>query len=248
MGVLNLTPDSFSDGNEYASKKDALAHAHRMIDEGADFIDVGGESTRPGSTPITEEEELSRVIDVIRELSSTSNIPISIDTMKPAVAEASLKAGASIINDVGGLREERMIEIAKEYDPRVVIVHMFGSPATFTTRTMEGNAAEEIKRFLSERAEYAISIGVDEKNIIVDPGVGFGKTAEQDLFIIQNSGFFSDRYPVLIGPSRKRFLSNYYQWIDKDIATAAAALIAYESGASIVRVHNVSATRSIFER
>jgi len=248
MGILNLTPDSFSDGGEYRTKKTALAHAYRMIDEGADIIDVGGESTRPGSDPVPAEEEIERVIDVIKELSSTADVPISIDTTKPAVAEVSIRGGASIINDVGGLREERMIGIAKEYDAPVVIVHMYGVPKTFASHTMEGHAKEEIKRFLNERAEHAVSSGIKESNIIVDPGVGFGKTAEQDIFIVENSGWFSDRYPVLIGPSRKRFLSQYYPGMDKDKATAAAAAAAFESGASILRVHNVSETLSLLEK
>ena len=248
MGILNLTPDSFSDGGIFQSKKSALEHAYRMIDEGADMIDVGGESTRPGASPITEEDEIARVVDVVKELSRTANVPISIDTSKPAVAEASLKAGASIINDVGGLRDERMIEIAKAFDSPVVIVHMFGTPKTFATHTMEGDAGEEIKRFLSGRAEFALRKGIGGSNIIVDPGIGFGKTSEQDMFIINNSGWFSDKYPVLIGPSRKRFLSQYYEGMDKDKATAAAAAAAAKSGASMLRVHNVSEVLSALKK
>ena len=247
VGILNLTPDSFSDGGEHLSKKDALEHAFMMVDSGADILDIGGESTRPGSDPVSEEEELKRVIDVIKELAPSVGIPISIDTTKPSVAERSLIAGAAIINDVCGLRNEEMIRTAIEYDAPAIIVHMYGIPKTFATVTMKGDANAEIKRFLSDRAEYAISKGMNKKNIVLDPGVGFGKTAEQDMSIIKNSGWFSDDYPVLIGPSRKKFLSHYYPEADKDEATAAVSKIAATNGARLLRVHNVSEVLSFLK-
>ena len=245
MGILNLTPDSFSDGGLFLSPEEALKHAYQMADNGADIIDIGGESSRPGSNPVPAEEEIERVVGVIKELAPTLNIPISIDTSKPRVAEMSIKAGASIINDIFGLSDGLMTAIAVAYDVPAVIVHMHGSPQTFGTETMGGNALDEIKRFLAERARNAIDKGMKESNIIVDPGVGFGKTADQDMNIIKNSGWFSDRFPVLIGPSRKRFLSKYYPGMDADDATAAASVTAAENGARILRVHNVSKVASL---
>ncbi|AIZ55940.1 dihydropteroate synthase [Candidatus Methanoplasma termitum] len=247
VGILNLTPDSFSDGGKYLSKKDALEHAHFLIRSGADIIDIGGESTRPGSDAVTVEEELSRVIDVIEELASTTDVPLSIDTTKPVVAEASLNAGAVMINDISGLREEAMIRTAIEYDAAVVITHMHGTPKTFLFDTMRGDANGEIKRFLGDRAEYATGKGMKEGNIIIDPGIGFGKTAEQDMSIIENSGWFSDRYPILIAPSRKKFLSKYCPDMDKDQATAVVSGIAAENGAGLLRVHNVPLVLSYLE-
>ncbi|MCL2510099.1 MAG: dihydropteroate synthase, partial [Methanomassiliicoccaceae archaeon] len=235
-----LTPDSFSDGGAYFSAEDALKHAFDMIESGADIIDVGGESSRPGSDPVSEEEELERVIAVIEQLAPTINAPISIDTTKPRVAELSIKAGASIINDIHGLRDDRMTDVAISYDIPAVVVHMHGNPKTFATDFMKGDALNEIKSFLNERAAHAVGRGMDENNIIVDPGIGFGKTAEQNMNIIKNSGWFSDRYPVLVGPSRKRFLSRAYPGMDADEATAAASVTAAENGAGILRVHNVS--------
>ena len=240
MGILNLTPDSFSDGGEYFSKESALEHAHYLADSGADIIDIGGESSRPGADSISEEEEIERVIGAIKEIAPTVDIPISIDTTKPRVAELSLRAGAMIINDISGLRDESMIDVAVSHDAPAVIVHMHGTPKTFRTDMMKGEALAEIKRFLNERAECAVGRGLKEKNIILDPGVGFGKAPEQDMSIIKNSGSFSDKYPVLIVPSRKRFLSVYHPDMDKDEATAAASATAAESGARILRVHNVS--------
>ena len=239
MGILNVTPDSFSDGGAHFSKKSALEHAYRLIGDGADILDIGGESTRPGSDPVPEEEEIGRVIGVIKELAPTVGVPISIDTSKPRVAEEAVKAGASVINDIRGLRDEEMVNVAISYDIPAVIMHMHGTPKTLGTDTMEGDAMSEIKRFLSERAEHAVGRGMKEKNVILDPGVGFGKTAEQDMRIIENSGWFGGGYPVLIGPSRKRFLSQYYPGMDKDEATAAVSRTAADSGADILRVHDV---------
>ncbi len=244
---MNITPDSFSDGGAYLSKKDALAHAYCLADGGADIIDVGGESTRPGSSPITEKEELERVIGVISELAPSLSIPISIDTSKPAVAEEAVKAGASIINDICGLRDDKMMDIAAAYGVPAVITHMHGSPKTFKTDMMGGDALAAIKGFLEERAAHAVSRGVRESNLILDPGVGFGKTPEQDMAIIENSGWFGGPHTVLIGPSRKRFLASYYPGIDGDEATAAACIKAADSGAGILRVHNVRKIISALE-
>ncbi|MCL2032436.1 MAG: dihydropteroate synthase [Methanomassiliicoccaceae archaeon] len=244
MGILNVTPDSFSDGGAYLSKESALERAYHLIDEGADMLDVGGESSRPGSDTVTEEEEIRRVIGVIRDLVPTVDIPISIDTAKPHVAEEAVSAGASLINDIWGLRDETMADIAISNDIPAVIMHMHGTPKTLGTDTMEGDALSEIKRFLSKRAEHVISKGMKERNIILDPGVGFGKTHEQSMMIVENSGWFSSAYPVLIGPSRKRFLSHYYPDMETDEATASASVTAADNGARILRVHNVGKVRS----
>ncbi|MDR1955088.1 MAG: dihydropteroate synthase [Candidatus Methanoplasma sp.] len=244
MGILNVTPDSFSDGGAHFSKKDALEHAYRLIDEGADIVDVGGESTRPGSDPVSEEEELKRVIGVIKELAPTVGVPISIDTAKPRVADGSVKAGASMVNDIWGLRNEAMADVVISRGVPAVIMHMHGTPKTLAADTMEGDALAEIKRFLDERAEHMVSRGMDKRNIILDPGVGFGKTAEQNMAIVSDSGRFGGDHTVLIGPSRKRFLSQYYPDTDKDDATAIVSKIAADSGAGILRVHDVRKVRS----
>ncbi len=247
MGILNVTPDSFSDGGRFLSKDDALAHAFELIDDGADIIDIGGESTRPGSDPTSLEEELSRVIPVIEELSASSDVPISIDTMKPEVAERSLAAGASIINDICGIRDERMADVVLKNDANVIIMHMHGTPKTLGTDIMGNDFMNEIKGFLDERAAYLIERGLDSRNVILDPGVGFGKDAEQNMRIIMNSGWFSDKYPVLIGPSRKRFLTNNFPDMERDEATLKASDLAVKSGASILRVHNVKKAVSHFK-
>jgi len=239
MGILNVTPDSFSDGGAHFSKKSALEHAYRLIGDGADILDIGGESTRPGSDPVPEEEEIGRVVGVIKDLAPTIGAPISVDTSKPRVAEEAVKAGASIVNDVWGLRDERMVSLAVSYGVPAVIMHMHGTPKTLGTDMMEGDALPEIRRFLLGRAEHAVGRGMDERNIILDPGVGFGKTAEQDMRIVENSGWFGGGYPVLIGPSRKRFLSRYYPGMDRDEATAVVSGTAADSGADILRVHDV---------
>ncbi|MDR1405131.1 MAG: dihydropteroate synthase [Candidatus Methanoplasma sp.] len=246
MGILNITPDSFSDGGRYLRKDMALEHAYGLIDQGADAIDIGGESTRPGADPVPEDEELKRVIPIIKELSPTVDVPISVDTTKPKVAEESIKAGASVINDICGFGDDRMISVAVSYDVPAIIMHMHGSPKTLGTYVMNGDFMTEIKKFLDGRAEHAVRMGMNERNIILDPGVGFGKTAEQNMHIIRNSGSFGEKYPVLIGPSRKRFLAQCFPSLERDEATAAASKTAADSGADILRVHNVSATLSHF--
>jgi dihydropteroate synthase len=244
MGIVNVTPDSFSEGGAHASRKSALEHAQHLIEQGADLIDVGGESTRPGAEPVSEREEYKRVIEIIEELAQTTDVPISVDTSKPFVAEEAVKVGAGIINDVSGFRNEAMIDVAISYDVMGVIMHMHGTPKTFMTDMMEGNALDEIKRFLDERERYVVGRGMDEKNIIIDPGIGFGKTADQDMKIIENSKWFSSKHPVMVGPSRKRFLSQFYPNIDRDEATVLASKKAADSGARILRVHDVRKVRA----
>jgi len=246
MGILNVTPDSFSDGDMYCTKESAVKHVLELIDQGADIIDIGGESTRPGSDPVPVEDELLRVIPVLKELVPLINVPISVDTMKSQVAEAALSVGASIINDIRGLTDSSMLALAVSSDVPVVIMHMHGTPKTLGTDLMEGSVLRPIKRFLDDRITAALDAGMKEKNIILDPGVGFGTTPDQNMDIIKNCSFFSDKYPILIGASRKRFLSVKFPGMERDEASAEAAKIAVKSGADIVRVHNVAITKKMF--
>ena len=244
MGILNLTPDSFSDGGLHYPDG-AVEHALSMIDAGADIIDIGGESTRPGSDPVSAEEEIGRIVPVIKELSSVTSVPISVDTMKTEVAQAALDAGADIINDVNGLRSEGMMELVASAGVPAIIMHMKGVPKTMQLEPMEGKVTDEIARFLRSRMEDARACGI--KDIVLDPGVGFGKTTEQNMEIIDNSSSFSFGCPVLIGASRKRFLSDVFPGVDRDEATVRISLRALDAGADIIRVHNVAMMRKALE-
>ena len=236
MGILNVTPDSFSDGGLYY-RKGAVEHALEMIDAGADIIDIGGESTRPGSDPVSSEEEIRRIVPVIKELSSVSDVPISVDTMKTDVAEAALDAGADILNDVNGLRSEGMMDLAASAGVPVIIMHMKGMPKTMQQEPLGVDDIGEIVSFLKERCDSAMDHGI--KDIILDPGVGFGKTSELNLRMIDESSSFSFGHSVLIGASRKRFLSDIYPGMNRDEATVKVSLRALDAGADIIRVHNV---------
>jgi dihydropteroate synthase len=236
MGILNMTPDSFSDGGMH--KDDALQYAYGMIDAGADIIDIGGESTRPGAVPVPADAEIRRIIQIVKDLSSTSDVTISVDTMKTEVAAKALDAGADIINDVNGLRSEGMAELIASAGVPVVIMHMNGMPSTMQDNPMGIDRNQEIISFLKERVDYALNCGI--KDIILDPGIGFGKTPELNMHIIDNVSEYSLGYPVLIGASRKRFLREYYKDTDADEATVNVSLRAVKSGADIVRVHNVA--------
>lgn len=236
MGILNVTPDSFSDGGKYY-RGGAVEHALQMIDDGADVIDIGGESTRPGSSPVTAEEEMSRIIPVIRELSALTDIPISVDTMKTEVAEAALDAGADIINDVYGLRAEGMMELAGSSGAQVIIMHMHGTPETMQIDPISENAVGIVSDFFRERIESALDHGV--KDMILDPGVGFGKTYDQNMELIDHASDLSFGYPVLIAASRKKFLGHFYPGTECDEATVKISMRAIEHGANMVRVHNV---------
>ena len=237
MGILNMTPDSFSDGG--AHKEDALEFALGMADAGADIIDIGGESTRPGAMPVPADEEIRRIVPIIRELSSISDVTISVDTMKTEVASKALDAGADIINDVYGLRAEGMMELIASAGVPAIIMHMSGMPSTMQNDPLDVDSDQCIIDFLRERKECALDHGI--KDIIMDPGIGFGKTPELNMHIIDNSSEYSLGCPVLIGASRKRFLSNYYPNMDADEATVKISMRAIRSGADMVRVHNVPA-------
>lgn len=241
MGILNVTPDSFSDGGLWNDPQRAREHASEMISQGADIIDIGAESTRPGADSVSEEDELSRLVPVLKALEGNVSIPLSVDTMKAGVARKAVEAGVAVINDVSGLADPEMASVAAETGVPIVLMSNYGNPKTFRTVFIEGDAIQFAKRYLSERIETARDAGVPDYNIIVDPGIGFGTTSEQSAEIVENSGEFGfGRYPVLIGPSRKRFLADRYPGMERDEATAEACVTAFGSGADILRVHNVA--------
>ena len=240
MGILNVTPDSFSDGNLFLNPKKAVGHAKQMVKDGADIIDIGGESSRPGSEPVSEEEELGRVSQIIKKLAKETNIPISIDTCKPKVAEECIKLGASVINDINGLRDEKMIKVAAKYKVPAVIMHMQGSPKAMQNNPFYKDVVKEIKEFFKAQIGKAKQAGI--KDIIIDPGIGFGKTAGHNLQIFKNLNKFKGlKCPILVGPSRKSFIGNItgLPANERLEGTLAAISIAVFNGANIVRVHDV---------
>lgn len=238
MGILNVTPDSFSDGGLRMDADAAAEYAFRMMDDGAEIIDIGAESTRPGFTPVPAEEEVRRLIPVLERISESASVPISVDTMKAETARAALSAGADIINDVNALRSPGMAELVAEADVPVIIMHMPGDPASVHGSEMADPVIPAIRDYLSERIEYAVSSGIRRDNIIADPGVGFGKTMEQNIEIVENLDHLDLGVPVLAGLSRKRFLSVMYPGMDRDEATVLASSKAAEKGADILRVHD----------
>ncbi len=254
MGILNVTPDSFSDGGKYNSISLAVKHAKKMVDDGADIIDIGGESTRPGAKKISKETELKRILPVIKKLSKEIDIPISVDTYKSEVAEKCINAGASMINDITALREdEKLASIVKRYKVPICLMHMLGTPENMQKNPVYSNVINEIKDFLKKRCEYATKKGISKDKIIIDPGIGFGKRTgsgiEDNCTILANiSEFKKLGYPVLSGASRKTFLGNIsgknkLKPIDRLQESIATACILSYNGADIVRVHDVKETR-----
>ncbi|GIU92113.1 MAG: dihydropteroate synthase [Acidimicrobiia bacterium] len=246
MGIVNVTPDSFSDGGSFLDPDQAVAHARRLVDEGAHLVDVGGESTRPGAEPVPEAEELRRVIPVVRELAA-SGVRVSIDTRKPKVAEAALEAGAVVINDVSGLTDPAMRRLAAESGAGVVVMHMKGDPRTMQSQAVYTDVVAEVADFLRRRAEEAVAEGVHPEAVCVDPGIGFGKTTEHNLLLLRDlPAIVALGYPVLVGTSRKSFLgaiTGRENPADRDLATAVTVALAVERGAHAVRVHDVAAAR-----
>ena len=242
MGVLNVTPDSFSDGGRWSDPAAAVAHAFDLVDQGADIIDIGGESTRPGAPPVPAGEELSRLLPVLRDLVPSLSVPVSVDTMKAPVAERCVSLGAEIVNDVLGLRGEGMLELCASTGVHAVVMHMNGMPDSMPA-AMEGDFMSQIRGFLRERAAAALDAGVRPDRLVMDPGIGFGKDPAQNSLILESSSYFSDGHPVLSGSSRKRFLAVRYPGMDRDEASAEAARVAADSGADIVRVHDVARAR-----
>ena len=248
MGILNVTPDSFSDGGRFLSLKDAVEHAFRLVDEGADILDVGGESSRPGSLPIPASVEMDRIVPLIIEIAPSLSIPISVDTCKWEVAEVALDAGAQLINDICGLSDERMVQTVMDRNATAIVMHMHGTPETLATDLMRGDAMSEIKSFFDRRMNGLLDAGIRKENLIVDPGIGFGKTSSQDMEILSEPKRFGSEYPVLIGHSRKRFLSHGFPDASRDEATHIASIITSDAGADIIRVHDVNGTRNALLR
>ena len=247
MGILNVTPDSFSDGGQFLKVENAFDHSVKMIEEGADIIDIGGESTKPFADPVSTDEELSRVIPVIEKIRSEYDILISIDTTKSKVAEEAITAGANIINDVSAMEiDENMLQVAKNYNSPIIMMHMKGIPKNMQNNPTYDHLITEIKDYLSSRVKCAINAGIDKKNIIIDPGIGFGKSVEHNFEIINNLDSFVDLgFPVLLGASRKSFIGLTLDVEEKDRleGSIAANVIGLQKGAKIFRVHDVLAAK-----
>ncbi len=241
MGILNVTPDSFYDGGKFTDFSAAHAHALEMIKEGADIIDVGGESTRPGADPVFEDVEISRTVPVIEKLSSSTETMLSIDTSKAAVAEAALRAGAGMVNDISGLTfDEKMADTVAKFDASVVIMHIQGTPRTMQLAPRYDDLMGEIISFFEERSAYAVDAGIKKEKIILDPGIGFGKTLDDNYRIINNIHRIKELgYPVLIGLSRKSLIGKLIGEEDRLPATIALNAVAIQQGADIIRVHDV---------
>ncbi|MBI3378092.1 MAG: dihydropteroate synthase [Nitrospirae bacterium] len=250
MGILNVTPDSFSDGGQYFNRGLAIKRAHEMVEEGADIIDIGGESTRPGYEPVPLEEEISRTIPVIEALAKNIKVPISIDTYKAEVAKRALDAGASIVNDTSGLRfDPEMPKVVSQYKVPVVIMHIKGTPKNMQVNPTYEALIPEIMDYFRESIRLAVESGIAEEKIIIDPGIGFGKTFGHNLEIIKNLREFTLlEKPLLVGPSRKAFIGKILgdaTASERLEGTAAAVAISILNGANIIRVHDVKEMKKV---
>ena len=249
MGVVNVTPDSFSDGGRFLRPQDAIAQARKLVEEGADILDIGGESSRPGAEEVTEQEELDRVAPVIEAIAEELDVPVSIDTYKPAVAAECLALGASMVNDITGLEDPEMVEVVARGGAGVVVMHMRGRPKTMQQDTHYEDLVGEIREFLAERAMRARKGGIE--GIIIDPGIGFGKTAAQNFELIRRLGeLTSIGFPILVGPSRKSFLGSLPSALPAEArleGTLAAVAVSVMNGASIVRIHDVAEAKRVVE-
>jgi dihydropteroate synthase len=249
MGVLNVTPDSFSDGGRFFEWTRAVEQGKRLAEEGADILDLGGESTRPGSRPVSEEEELRRVIPVIEALRPEISLPISIDTRKAAVAERALQSGADMVNDISALRfDEGMAEVVSRRKVPVVLMHMRGQPETMQADIRYEDLVGEIREFFRERIDYALSRGIPRDRIILDPGIGFGKSLEEkhNLILLKELRSFQDlNQPLMVGTSRKGFIGRILDLPpeEREEGTLATIVVAVQNGANIVRVHDVRRAR-----
>jgi dihydropteroate synthase len=251
MGIVNVTPDSFSDGGRFLAPDDAIAHGLRLVAEGADLLDVGGESTRPGSDPVRADVELARVLPVIEALAARAGVPISIDTTKASVARAALAAGASMVNDVSAFRgDPDMAAVVAEAGVAVCLMHMLGRPKTMQDDPRYDDVVSEVAAFLAERARAAEAAGVDRACICVDPGFGFGKTADHNLALLRRlDAIAAVGYPVLVGVSRKRFVgalarSERFDDAARVAGTVAANVAAFARGGWMFRVHDVLPNRA----
>jgi dihydropteroate synthase len=247
MGILNVTPDSFSDGGKFFDLDRAVARGCEMADEGADILDIGGESTRPGAESVSEEEEIRRVVPVIERLRNDVEIPLSIDTYKSKVAIAALKAGACIINDISGLTyDANMVDVARDQEATVVLMHVLGTPKTMQVNPTYKNVVTEVCEFLQKQSSMARARGIEQ--IIVDPGLGFGKTLDHNLLLMRDLDILTRiGFPVLVGPSRKSFIGKILGLaVDQRLeGTAAAVTACILRGANIVRVHDVKEMKRV---
>ena len=251
IGILNVTPDSFSDGGQYVDPGQAVAHAESMLAEGAVIIDVGGESTRPGSEPVSTDEEKSRVLSVIQTLANETHALISIDTQKSAVAEAAISAGAHIINDISaGLADQEMFKVVRDSGAGYIMMHMQGTPATMQRAPSYDNVIDEVETFLGQRLQAALDDGIVSDRIVLDPGIGFGKTLENNLLLMGQMKRLQDLgRPLLLGASRKSFIG----MLDDSVVaqrlggSLAAVLATYQQGIRIFRVHDVWETRQLID-
>ncbi len=250
MGIVNVTPDSFSDGGKYVSTHLAVEHALTLIAEGADILDIGGESTRPGATPVSLEEELSRVIPVIQALSAIATIPLSVDTYKPEVMSAAIDAGADIVNDIRALQEEGALDIVANSNVGVCLMHMQGTPQTMQLKPSYHDVVAEVKQFLTDRLNVALARGIDKKRILLDPGFGFGKTKADNIALIKHLDILAEiGLPILVGLSRKSVLAKIAgdDELQRLHAGLAASVISVMKGAKIIRVHDVKATVDVLK-
>ena len=245
-GIVNVTPDSFSDGGENFDTDAAIRHGLALVEQGADLLDIGGESTRPGAQAVSEQEELRRVIPVIEALARRTAVPLSIDTSKPGVMRAAVRAGAGLINDVHALRQEGALDAAAELEVPVCLMHMQGEPGGMQADPHYDEVVGDIKRFLADRIFSCELAGIPRRRLLIDPGFGFGKTVDHNLALLRElQQFATIGAPLLVGLSRKSFLgqlSGHSNPAERVHASVAAALIAVQRGAAIVRVHDVAAT------
>jgi dihydropteroate synthase len=247
MGIVNVTPDSFSDGGQFLDAERAIAHGRELAAKGADVLDIGGESTRPGAEGVTAEEELARVGPVVETLARDAGPPVSIDTSKLAVAEAALSAGAAMVNDVTALRAEpELAGLCAERDCEVVLMHMLGDPRTMQENPTYDDVVDDVKAFLADRVEFALAAGIGEERIWIDPGIGFGKTVEHNLELHRRLGELAELgRPISFGSSRKSFIGKLTgaEVNERLGGTIASNVIAYANGAGMLRVHDVEPMR-----
>lgn len=247
MGIVNVTPDSFSDGGRFFDPESAVDHGMKLIEEGADLLDIGGESTRPGANPVEVQEELSRVIPVIEELSRRTTTPISIDTMKSTVAKAAIKAGAAIVNDVSGFRDPEMIGVCRKSDVAMILMHMLGTPITMQVNPVYTDVVKDTVSYFEQRLSELVGFGIDRNRITIDPGIGFGKTLEHTIAQIRKiKAYATIGRPICLGVSRKGFLG---QITGRDRSERLSGTLTVNSfamalgAAHIIRVHDVAAHR-----
>ncbi len=246
MGIVNVTPDSFSDGGDFFDVTRAVEHGTTLVQQGADLLDIGGESTRPYSSPVSSDEELRRVVPVVERLCDVVNVPLSIDTSKPEVARYALQAGVEIVNDVTGLENEEMLQVAVEYGAGVCVMHMQGCPQTMQENPEYQDVAREIREYLRKRRDVLVREGVEPEKICLDPGIGFGKTHEHNLTLLSNCQRFHDLgCPILVGHSRKGFIGKVLgdKQADRTAGSIGVALSLAQQRVQIIRVHDIQPVR-----